>query len=44
MHLSRFFPESVSAIVNKMANFKRSNFASEQSATYHFRKTVLWCN
>jgi len=28
--------------VNKMANFNRSSFAS--SATYHFRKTVLWCN
>jgi len=25
-----------------MANFNRSSFAS--SATYHFRKTVLWCN
>jgi len=27
-----------------MANFKRSNFVSEHSATYHFRKTVHWCN
>jgi len=26
--VSFFFPESISAIVNKMANFKRSNFAS----------------
>jgi len=27
-----------------MANFKRSNFVSQQSTTYHFRKTVLWCS
>jgi len=34
----------MSAIVNKLANFKRSKFASQKSATYHFRKTVLWCS
>jgi len=44
MHLSHFFNQHISAMVNTMANFKRSNLRVQPSPTYHLRQTALWCN
>jgi len=38
-----FFAQNVSAIVNKVADCKGSNFSLQESATDRYRKTVLRC-
>jgi len=38
-----FCPQNVSAIVNKMANFKRSNYAPLIVSNLSLQQTVLWC-